>query len=250
MLAGFALSNVLLALDYDGTLAPIAPRPEEASLRPETRARLIEVAQLYPCIVISGRALDDVSARLEGVPFWHMFGNHGLEPAPADVPYAGLVHDWVTRLAEILPPGLGVVVEDKRHSITLHYRHAPDKSRAIEAITEAVRQLPDARALGGTDAVSVLPPGGTDKGTALQQARRQFACDCAIYVGDDDTDETAFGSDIAGRLLGIRVGVAPHSRARYYLPAQDDIDTLLQVLIELRTRADGSGRPPRRRPTG
>ncbi len=248
VLAGFALANVLLALDYDGTLAPIAPEPDEASMRAETRALLIDVAHLYPCIVISGRALDDVAGRVHGVPLWHVFGNHGLEPAPPEVPYAALVHSWVSRLQEVLPALPGVTVEDKKHSITLHYRHAADKARALDAITQAVRQLPEARPLGGTDAVSVLPPGGTDKGTALQQARRRFACDTAIYVGDDDTDETAFASDTATRLLGIRVGVAPDSHARFHLPSQEDIDGFLQMLIALRTPADGSIRPARRRP--
>jgi trehalose 6-phosphate phosphatase len=53
-LAGFALSNVLVAFDYDGTPAPIAARPEEAQMRPDTRALLTSVARAYPTVVISG----------------------------------------------------------------------------------------------------------------------------------------------------------------------------------------------------
>jgi trehalose 6-phosphate phosphatase len=234
VLSDFALSNVLLALDYDGTLAPIAPTPRSARMRAETRRLLTTVANLYPCVVISGRALDDLSRRLDGIPLWYLFGNHGLEPAAATAPHTAAVQVWVQRLRERLPASLGVEIEDKTHSLTIHYRHAPDKHRARAAIDEALDAIPEARAMGGAEAVSVLPANGADKGVALQQARRQFACDTAIYVGDDDTDEAAFGSDAAGRLLAIRIGAASESHARYHLESQAEMDALLQTLIDLR----------------
>ena len=55
LLETFAWSNVLLAFDYDGTLAPIAARPEDAHMRPDTQALLTSVARAYPTVVISGR---------------------------------------------------------------------------------------------------------------------------------------------------------------------------------------------------
>ena len=67
LLRQFAWSNVLLAFDYDGTLAPIASDPERAALRPTTRRLLSEVARRYPCVVISGRARADAQSRLLGV---------------------------------------------------------------------------------------------------------------------------------------------------------------------------------------
>ena len=80
LLAEFAYANLLLAFDYDGTLVPIGPTPAAPQMRATTRHLLIRAAQLYPCVIISGRALDDLSKRLEGVPVWYLFGNHGLEP--------------------------------------------------------------------------------------------------------------------------------------------------------------------------
>jgi trehalose 6-phosphate phosphatase len=77
-LQAFALSNLLVAFDYDGTLAPIAPTPEAASMRADTRRLLGRVASRYPCVVISGRALDDLTRRLDGIPLWYVFGNQGL----------------------------------------------------------------------------------------------------------------------------------------------------------------------------
>ena len=245
-LSEFALSNVLLALDYDGTLAPIAPTPRSARMRAETRRLLTAVARLYPCVVISGRALDDLSRRLGDIPLWYIFGNHGLEPAPAGAPHTALVQEWAGRLQALLSGEPGVSVEDKTHTLTIHYRHAPDKHRARTAIDKALDSIPEARALGGSEAVSVLPAGGADKGVALQQARRQFACDTAIYVGDDDTDETAFGSDSAGRLLAIRIGAVRHSQAQYHLHSQLEMDDLLKALIDFRQ----TSRAPREAATG
>jgi len=236
VLAAFAHENVLLAFDYDGTLVPIARTPESARIRETTRQLLTRAARLYPCVIISGRALDDLSDRLEGVPVWYLFGNHGLEPPPPGDASPTPASAWAEQLQRLLPDDPGIMIEDKRYSLTIHYRNARDKRRAVEAINRVVGGLPDARALGGAEAVSLLPRGGANKGVALQQACRWFACDSAIYVGDDATDEDAFSSTFPEKLLTIRVGATDHSHARYHLGSQDEIDELLQVLVDIRTR--------------
>ena len=103
LLAGFAHSNVLLAFDYDGTLAPIAPTPAGARMRPETRRLLTVAARLYPCVIISGRALDDLTRRFRGIPAWYLFGNHGLEPARPDAPSPTRAREWALHLKKHLP---------------------------------------------------------------------------------------------------------------------------------------------------
>ncbi len=236
LLAGFAHANVLLAFDYDGTLVPIAPTPAEPRMRETTRRLLIEAARLYPCVIISGRALDDLSERLAGVPVWYLFGNHGLEPPPPGTVSPTPASEWARELERRLPDDPGIVIEDKRYSLTIHYRNARDKRRAVEAIDRVVARLPDARALGGAEAVSLLPRGGGNKGVALQQACRWFACDSAIYVGDDATDEDAFSSTYPEKLLTIRVGAAADSHARFHLASQDEIDSLLEILVDVRAQ--------------
>jgi trehalose 6-phosphate phosphatase len=233
-LTAFAKANVLLAFDYDGTLAPIAATPERARLPATTRKLLTTVAHHYPCVVISGRRLDDVVKRLEGIPIWYVFGNFGHEPAPHGHRPPARVADWARRLTERLPTHRGLVIEEKAYSVTIHYRHVSDKRRALAAIEDAVSDLPDARTIGGTQALTLLPRGGPDKGVALQQARRLFHCDKALYIGDDDTDEDAFGSASPERLLAIRVGHARTSAARFRLKRQADIDRLLRTLLALR----------------
>src|SRR5690606_19595485 len=62
-LARFAHTSLLIAFDYDGTLAPITATPTAARMRAATRQLLKQLARRYPCVVISGRALDDVAER-------------------------------------------------------------------------------------------------------------------------------------------------------------------------------------------
>jgi trehalose 6-phosphate phosphatase len=234
VLIQFALSNVLLAFDYDGTLAPIASTPARARMRRTTKNLLAKVTRLYPCVVISGRQLHDLEARLDRIPVWCVFGNHGLEPGATGHRADDNVRGWVEHLNDQLGEQDGVVIEEKKYSVTIHYRQARDKARARAAISEAARGLTNARTLGGSLAVSVIPRGGPDKGVALQEARRRFACDTAIYVGDDDSDEDAFISGPPEQLLSVRVGAPEGSRARYCLSTQTAIDTLLETLLALR----------------
>jgi trehalose 6-phosphate phosphatase len=232
----FARSNVLLAFDYDGTLAPIVSTPRLARMRQKTRRLLTAVAKRYPCIVISGRALEDVARRVESIPVWHVSGSHGVEPWGEDPSYAAQVRKWVRRLQRALAGYPGVVVEDKGYSLAVHYRHARQKQRALRAIRAVVCTLPGCRIIGGDHTVNLVPRGAPHKGVALERARRLAACDAAIYVGDDETDEDAFAAGHRNTMLGIRIGRTGRSRARYRLNDQREIDQFLQALIALRRR--------------
>ncbi|MGH9256314.1 MAG: trehalose-phosphatase [Vicinamibacterales bacterium] len=236
VLAHFAASNVLVAFDYDGTLAPIVPTPTAARMRQTTRHLLTRVAKRYPCVVISGRRLDDLRRRLRSVPVWHLVGDHGSESAGTTGAVSAQVQGWVAQLRQQLPDRKGLVIEQKRHSVTVHYRHVRDKRRVLERLAGVVHQLRDARAIYSPEAINVLPNQGAHKGLALQQACRAFDCDTAIYIGDDDTDEDAFTSAGPEQLLSIRVGTKHPSKAQYRLKRQADVDDLLEMLIELRKK--------------
>jgi trehalose 6-phosphate phosphatase len=234
ILCEFARSNVLLAFDYDGTLAPIASTPERARMRARTQALLTRVARQYPSVVISGRALDDIARRVSPIPLKYVFGNHGLEPTAAASPRARQTVEWLRSLKKDLPDYPGVVIEDKKHTVTIHYRAARDRRRALAAIDRAVQKLPDVRVIGGAEAVNLLPEGAANKGVALRRALQLFNCTHAIYVGDDGTDEDAFADEGSIELLGIRIGASASSRARFHLESQGEIDVLLRTLAELR----------------
>ena len=233
-LARFARSNVMIGFDYDGTLAPIVSVPARASMRGKTRRLLRAVARRYPCVVISGRDQADVARHVGSVPVWHVSGNHGIEPWARDEAYLPQVRDWVCRLQATLAPWAGVIIEAKRYSVTIHYRRARQKEPARKAINRAVRLLRGARVIGGKEAINLVPVGAPHKGAALERVRRQLACDTAIYVGDDETDEDVFANASTDQVLGIRVGRASDSRAAYWLKNQAEVDRLLQRLLTLR----------------
>ena len=237
-LNAFATSNVLVAFDYDGTLAPISSNPERAPMRARTRRLLTAVADRYPCIVISGRARSDLVKWLSGVPVWHLTGNHCLEPWAEDAAYAARVARWERQLAHRLEQYSGIEIENKTYSLTVHYRHARPRRPALSAVQLALNALRGARLIRGKEAISVLPRDSVHKGDALQRSRRLLHCDLAIYVGDDDTDEDAFNASSTGRVLGVRIGSKLRSKARYYLKDQLEIDTLLHKLIKLRPLQD------------
>jgi trehalose 6-phosphate phosphatase len=225
---------VLLAFDYDGTLAPIASSPQRARLRTSTRVLLQDVARYYPSIVISGRGLADISRRLAKIPLWYVFGNHGSEPVVGPAPLQR-TDEWVTILQRDLPRDPGLSIENKGHSVTVHYRGARDREAVRDAIVSVASTLPDVRVVGGSEAINLLRRDAPDKGSALKYALRAFACDLAIYVGDDDTDEDAFDALPPDRLLPVRVGKPTGgTKARFHLDSQNEVNALLARLLTLR----------------
>lgn len=237
VLAQFAWSNVLLAFDFDGTLAPIVARPEAAALRAGTHVLLRKLARVYPCVVISGRAQADVTRRLSGTGAVQVLGNNGLRAGRRAAPLAQQVGRWVEALRAALAEQKGVEVEDKVYSVAVHYRRSREKRRARAAIEAVVRDLADARVVSGKQVVNVLPEGAPHKGMALRTARERLRCDTAIYVGDDESDEDVFSLDEPGRLLAVRVGRKESSQAEWFIPGQGALDRLLQALLVLRESA-------------
>jgi trehalose-phosphatase len=241
VLAAFARRRLLVALDFDGVLAPLVETPEAARVPAATRRLAHRVATLYPAVVISGRWRSQLVDRLPDVAFARLIGTFGYQPRD----HAGhpevkaLIHRWAGELAHVCAADHGIVIEDKVFSLAVHYRHARNRRDARARIVAAVEKLEQARWLNGTLAISVLPASGLHKGTALQSARKTLGCDCALYVGDDGTDEDAFASDSSDRLISVRVGRASRSEARYRLHHQSDVNEFLRVLISLRSTVYG-----------
>jgi trehalose 6-phosphate phosphatase len=235
VLTRFAWSNVLVGLDFDGTLAPIVARPEAAVLRASTRALLTELSARYPVVVISGRARDDVAARLEGTNVDAVVGNHGLEPGGDTARCRRTVARWLPVLHRHLDAHPGVEIENKVFSVAVHYRRSRQRRMALEAIREAVREIgPGHRWVDGKLVVNLLPEQAPHKGVALVRQREHFGADTALYVGDDVTDEDVFSLDDPGRLLSVRVGRSSSTHAPYFIRSQRSIDELLARLVELR----------------
>jgi trehalose 6-phosphate phosphatase len=228
--------NLLVALDFDGTLAPITDDRRAAEMRASTRALLHAVAARVPVVVLSGRARGDVARRLAGVPLVAIVGNHGGE-IDDDARVAHGMRRARAALARALAGQAGVEIEDKGLSLSVHYRHAPRPAVARVAIERAVaRVASDLAIVDGKRVVNLVPRGAPDKGDALAQLVRTHRKDAAIFVGDDVTDEAVFTRAFDVPVLGVRVGKSGKTSADYTLARQRDIDRLLALIRDF---ADG-----------
>jgi trehalose-phosphatase len=176
-------------LDFDGVLAPIVERPEDAYPPAETRVELARLVGRYALVaVVSGRAGDDVRERVsvDGVV---IVGSHGLElDRQAD--------RWRQQIADFAgaapwPPS---EIELKGLSVAFHFRHRDDEAAAVlelEAIAETARDE-GLVARFGRRVLEVLPPVGSNKGTAVRHLLEGAGLTRVLVAGDDTTDLDAF----------------------------------------------------------
>jgi trehalose 6-phosphate phosphatase len=224
----------LLAFDFDGTLAPIVARPDDARVPLGVARRLDRLARMLPLAVVSGRAVDDVRALISFRPTY-VIGNHGAEDplAPNIVDPAAL--DGVrARLADMAGALLAadVVVEDKRHSLALHYRLARDRGRASRLITELATDLgPGVTAFGGKLVMNIVPTGSPDKAHAVARLVARCGARAAVFLGDDVNDEPVFAR-AEPSWLTVKVGRDdPGSQAMYYLDSLADVARMLDRML-------------------
>lgn len=236
VLRSIAAQRVLLAFDYDGTLAPIVAERDQARMRARTADLLARVCRLYPCAVISGRSRQDTLQLVASAGVLHVIGNHGLEPGPCLAQFERQVMD-ARRILEPLVAGVpGVEIEDKRYSLAIHYRKANHKHQARTAIRAALGALPvRMRAVPGKRVINLVSAQAPNKGHALLTLLQAEGTDKALYVGDDYTDEDVFETEQPKRLFTVRIGRSRSTAAAYFLRHQGEMDRLLSELIALRS---------------
>lgn len=224
----------LLALDFDGTLAPIVPVPDQARA-PLAITRVLEkLSSHLPIAIISGRSVADVSSRLEFTPRY-VVGNHGMEGLPGSDPQGmhRQVQKWFEALTEYANQfsAAGILLENKGCSLSLHYRLARDQTSAQALIAQAVASLePSPQQLGGKCVLNLIPPGAPDKFDAIAQLLPLAGCDCAIFVGDDLTDDRVF-EKAPGDWLTVRIEMHEGHQARFHLNHQSEMALFLQRLL-------------------
>jgi trehalose 6-phosphate phosphatase len=241
-LARYAARRPLYTFDIDGTLAPIVARPEAARIPDALQDALRRLSDAASVAVLTGRGRDDAQRMLAFTPRY-VLGNHGVEGLPGWEARASALtttsERWRDALASAASPTLaeaGVVLEDKRYSLSLHYRHAPDHAYAERVIRSRVAALvPPAHVIPGKCVVNVLPPGAPTKGDSLRELLRQIPGGCAVYAGDDDTDEHVFDLP-ADLVLGVRVGVREGSGAALHVDDPSEMLPLVELLLDLSTK--------------
>lgn len=243
LIARLARSRVLLAFDFDGTLAPIVAARAEARMRESTRTLFARVCELYPCAVISGRSRHDVALRLGNTPIRYVVGNHGIEPHGAAFGFRRTVRRGCMSLRRALNGFPGIDIEDKQYSLAIHYRSALRKTAARREIRSALKQIdPPMRIVPGKLVLNAIPSKAPHKGDALLRLRAIERADAVLYAGDDATDEDVFSLEHDGWLSSVRIGRSTRSSAQYYLRDQREIDGLLWSLSTARAFAPGEER--------
>jgi trehalose-phosphatase len=232
--------RLLVVVDVDGTIAEIAPRPQDARVLADAPGALERLASLdaTSVAVLSGRSYDELVTLLPPLPGVLLVGSHGAErggPLRLDPDRLALRGRLIDLTRDIVARTPGAIAEVKPTGAALHVRLAePELATAsLEELRRRVDAISGVHARPGKQVVE-LSVVATGKGECLVDLRSEVGADAVVFVGDDDTDEQALA--VLGRDdLGVRVGPgSTHARARVDGPS--DVVTLLQVLADHRGR--------------
>ncbi|MGE0267039.1 MAG: trehalose-phosphatase [Candidatus Omnitrophota bacterium] len=243
--------QLFLFLDYDGTLAPIAETPETAVMPQAVRKSLITLSKSPGChlTAVSGRMLADLKQKID-IPGITYVGTHGLEMDDPEMDTRQLVSgDYMEDLSDIkallteqLAALKGILVEDKKMVLTVHYRLS-DYTEAVLAkkifmdVCRSYLNSQRINVLEGKKVIEVRPPVQWNKGDAVLwlSAKWQKKVNkekmLIMYAGDDVTDEDAFRA-IGNLGLTVKIGDPEGSAAQYYLKAQNEMGSFLKQISE------------------
>jgi trehalose 6-phosphate phosphatase len=234
--------RLLVALDFDGVLAPIVDVPSAARPLPASAEAVRALAALPDTTValVSGRGLADLGA-VSGIgsPV-RLVGSHGAE-LDDDGEGTGLLDDeqrarkaeLASVLAELVDGSPGVALEDKPAGVAVHVRNADPAvgARTLDAVRSGPATWSGVEATEGK-AVLDLAVVQVSKGAAIDVLRERLGADAVLFVGDDVTDETAFVR-MRERDVGVKVGEG-ETAAAYRVPAPEDVTALLERLLAAR----------------
>ncbi len=232
--------NLLIATDYDGTVAPIVDDPMKAVPDREVAVALRSLALLDQTDVgiISSRALRDLAALSRLPAEIHLVGSHGSE---FDVDFAlqmdeqtqQLRDELGEKLAEISRRYPGTSLEQKPASVAFHTRNAsPDIVPDAISEVEALAASDDTLVYRTGKMVSEIGVMAADKGRALEVLRANVSATAVLYIGDDTTDEHAFAT-LSGPDVGVKVGDG-QSGAKCRVADTAEVALVLSTLCSLR----------------
>lgn len=236
--------RLLVALDFDGTLAPEVDSPAQARALPEARdaaLRLLRSPRTRVALV-SGRALDSL-VEVAGLPDETLLvGSHGVELrldepggavglTPAERERVEALHGVLGEVADAVDR---VWLEAKPAGFALHTRRATERDSRVAhlvALREVRAELGDVTVREGKNVLefSVRP---TTKGEALEHLRRYTRADAVFYAGDDVTDEDAFAT-LLPHDVGVKSGEGP-TEAAFRVTGPAEVAAVLETLAAFR----------------
>ena len=227
--------SLLVGLDFDGVLAEIVARPEDAIPVPGALSVLTRLVELDGVRVaaVSGRMRDDLAARLAPPPGVLLIGEHGADAGGQEMPSPAGYATVREALEEVAGRYEGAWVEEKKTGLTIHGRALAAHSalRMAEDAERALELLVPGRFERGNRIVDVRLTGST-KGAAVLALREPG--EVVVFVGDDTTDETVFAV-LGTHDVGVKVGPG-ETAASVRLPDPAAVVSFLEELVALRSR--------------
>lgn len=250
--------QIVMFLDYDGTLSPIVEDPDRAFMTNEMREAVRDVARYFPTAIVTGRCRDKVYSfvRLAGL---YYAGSHGMDikgpsknccinkkdyqgvlfqPASDFLPMIDEVYNALLERTKYIP---GARVEDNKFCISVHFRCVEEKMWAalVEQVRSVLNGYPELRLTQGRKVLEIRPTIKWDKGKALEFLLESLGYANStdvlpVYIGDDRTDEDAFKVlRNRGQGLGILVSKVPkETNASYSLQEPTEVKDFLRRLVE------------------
>ncbi|GAB3616763.1 trehalose-phosphatase [Okibacterium endophyticum] len=242
--------ELLVALDFDGTLAPLIDDPANSRALPESHAAVLELASAPHTRVayVSGRALESLE-RVADVPDSVLLvGSHGaefrLDGADGHPPLSEDDTSALERMKQALDAvadaAPGVWIEVKPAGFAVHTRRLDDR-HAERVVAEVMRVIdggfPGATVRAGKDVLEMSVLSAT-KGDGIARLRDYTGADAVFYAGDDVTDEDAFAA-LDQRDIGVKVG-SGETRAQYRIDGPREFALFLGRVAESRIARLGS----------
>ncbi|KAH7683874.1 HAD-superfamily hydrolase subfamily IIB protein [Dioscorea alata] len=208
--------QIVMFLDYDGTLSPIVDDPDRAFMSDAMRAAVRNVARYFPTAIVSGRCRDKVYDFVRLAELYYA-GSHGMDikgpvkgprytkakakavlfqPASEFLPMIDEIYKALLEKTKSIP---GAKVENNKFCVSVHYRCVDEQKwmPLAEQVKAVIKEYPKLRITQGRKVLEIRPTIKWDKGKALEFLLESLGfANCnnvlPVYIGDDRTDEDAF----------------------------------------------------------
>lgn len=251
--------QIVMFLDYDGTLSPIVEDPDRAFMSDAMRRTVRKLARYFPTAIVSGRCRDKVYNFVKLAELYYA-GSHGMDikgpakgskhlkksqavlfqPASEFLP---MIDEVYKTLLEKTKSILGAQVEHNKFCLSVHFRCVDEKkwNELAHQVRSVLKDYPKLRLTQGRKVLEIRPTIKWDKGKALEFLLESLGlANCTdvfpVYIGDDRTDEDAFKVlRDRGQGFGILVSkIAKETNASYYLQEPSEVMNFLQRLVKWR----------------
>ncbi|XP_061336559.1 probable trehalose-phosphate phosphatase J [Gastrolobium bilobum] len=250
--------QIVMFLDYDGTLSPIVEDPDRAFMSDSMRKTVRKLARCFPTAIVTGRCKDKVYNFVRLAELYYA-GSHGMDikgptrssknkyskaeavlfqPASEFLPMIDEVYQQLVDKTKSTP---GAKVENNKFCVSVHFRCVDEKkwSELARQVKSVLKDYPKLRLTQGRKVLEIRPTIKWDKGKALEFLLESLGfANCSdvfpVYIGDDRSDEDAFKKlRDRGQGFGILVSKFPKdTSASYSLQEPNEVMDFLQRLVE------------------